>query len=77
MKQQEAKISTNILSKVIDKDEFEVDRMLYLYKNKKKISINVVNIMDNIENRISNIINYTVIKENNCIEPQINKMIIK
>ena len=41
MKQQEAKISTNILSKVIDKDEFEVDRMLYLYKNKKKISINV------------------------------------
>ena len=77
MKQQEAKISTNILSKVIDKDQFEVDRMLYLYKNKKKISINVANIMDNIENRISNIINYTVIKENNCIEPQINKMIIK
>ena len=77
MKQQEAKIATNILSKVIDKDEFEVDRMLYLYKNKKKISINVANIMDNIENRISNIINYTVIKENNCIEPQINKMIIK
>lgn len=77
MKQQEAKIATNILSKVIDKDQFEVDRMLYLYKNKKKISINVANIMDNIENRISNIINYTVIKENNCIEPQINKMIIK
>ena len=51
--------------------------MLYLYKNKKKISINVANIIDNVENRISNIINYTVIKENNCIEPQINKMIIK
>ena len=77
MKQQEAKIATNILSKVIDKDQFEVDRMLYLYKNKKKISINVANIMDNVENRISNIINYTIMKENNCIKLQINEMIVK
>ena len=51
--------------------------MLYLYKNKKKISINVANIMDNVENRISNIINYTIMKENNCIKLQINEMIVK
>ena len=60
---------------VLDRDEFWSNGLSYLHKNQKEISVNVANITDNVKVIISNLMDYNIMKENDCIEPLVEKIV--